>query len=260
MIMAYKLPGTPDVPIVPAHRYREWMQDRKRMYQCLPMLMANQSGWFLLNPYEFIARWSGEQAPKSVEIAFIDRTAPDDFPVDRYFGDGIITFKYLYLFRTPPGYNLLVRGPANWVKRGIAPLEGLVETDWAMMPFTMNWKFTEPNQWVKFAQWEPFCMIVPQKRHEIEGFSAQTAALEDDPDLYETYTAMKRERAQLVKRNSQLPRGQRRSPLHYFNGYDNVHDTYFGDHQVKLTLSTFQEEWPQAHNLDWQPKPQRDSE
>jgi hypothetical protein len=33
-----------------------------------------------------------------------------------HFGSGILTWNVPYLFRTPPGYNLLVRGPANWPK------------------------------------------------------------------------------------------------------------------------------------------------
>ena len=38
------------------------------------------------------------------------------------FGHGILTWTLPYLFRTPPGYNLLARGPANWPKDGSAHL------------------------------------------------------------------------------------------------------------------------------------------
>ena len=48
-----------------------------------------------------------------------------------HFGDGILTWHLPILFRTPPGYNLLVRGPANYPKDAVSPLEGIVETDWA---------------------------------------------------------------------------------------------------------------------------------
>jgi Family of unknown function (DUF6065) len=43
------------------------------------------------------------------------------------------------VFRTPPGCNLYVRGPANSPKDGIAALEGIIETDWSEATFTMNW-------------------------------------------------------------------------------------------------------------------------
>ena len=49
-----------------------------------------------------------------------------------HFGHGILTFPIPFLFRTPPGTTLLIRGPANAPKDAIAPLEGLVETDWAV--------------------------------------------------------------------------------------------------------------------------------
>ena len=65
--------------------------------------------------------------------------------VASHFGCGIITFKIPYLFRAPQGYNLLARGPANLFKDGISPLEGLIEVDWAVSPFTMNWKVTRPR-------------------------------------------------------------------------------------------------------------------
>jgi hypothetical protein len=48
-------------------------------------------------------------------------------PAMRHFGHGILTLHLPFLFRTPPGWNLLVRGPANRPKDGAAPLEGLVE-------------------------------------------------------------------------------------------------------------------------------------
>lgn len=48
-----------------------------------------------------------------------------------HFGAGVVTFTVPYLFRTPPSYNLHVRGPTNMPKDGIYPLEGIVETDWS---------------------------------------------------------------------------------------------------------------------------------
>src|SRR3712207_8402233 len=38
-------------------------------------------------------------------------------PARSHFGSGILTWNLPFLFRTPPGYNLHVRGPANWDRK-----------------------------------------------------------------------------------------------------------------------------------------------
>ena len=47
------------------------------------------------------------------------------------FGSGFITFTIPVLFRTPKGINLRLTGPSNWIKDGVQPLDGIVETDWS---------------------------------------------------------------------------------------------------------------------------------
>src|SRR5205807_231232 len=87
-----------------------------------------------------------------------------DDRIKSHFGAGVVTFTIPYLFRTPKGVNLWVKGPTNYFKDGAAPLEGVVETDWAVSSFTMNWKLTRPGLPVRFARGEPICMIVPVPR------------------------------------------------------------------------------------------------
>ncbi len=149
--------------------------------RCLPLLMANESGWVLLNPVGFEAVWNGEDDRAAVTVEF-DGGPVRAAGVESLFGYGILTWTMPYLFRTPPGYNLLARGPANWPKDGICALEGLVETDWATATFTMNWKLTRPNHPVRFEKDEPFCMIVPQRRGELESFDPEIRHVRADPD------------------------------------------------------------------------------
>src|SRR6202000_3160808 len=84
------------------------------------------------------------------------------------FGSGIVTFTLPFLFRTPPGYNLVAQGPTNRPKDGISALSGIIETDWAESTFTMNWMITRPHHPITFAKGEPICMVFPQKRYEVE--------------------------------------------------------------------------------------------
>ena len=175
----------PLLPIVPAPRRRAWMDEAKDHWpnRCLPLLIANESGWTIPNPISFEATWNGDESPEGVRIELSGAHAPLPPPVVSHFGFGVITWAIPYVFRTPPGYNLLARGPANLPKDGIWPLEGVVETDWAFANFTMNWKFTRADHPVSFEAGEPFCMIVPQRRGELEAFEPRMRQLQLDSEL-----------------------------------------------------------------------------
>jgi Family of unknown function (DUF6065) len=173
-------------PISPAPIGRTWMSamsDARIGWpnRCLPMLIANQSGWELRNPCGFTATWMG-QGGMDVMVA-PDKRGPGQFLPASHFGDGILTWHLPMLFRTPPGYNLLVRGPANYPKDAVCPLEGVVETDWASASFSMSWKFTRKLMPVRFEVDEPICMIVPQRRAELEEFVPELRRIETDEEL-----------------------------------------------------------------------------
>jgi hypothetical protein len=112
--------------------------------RCLPLLIANQAGWFLLNSHPIRVTWDGGNELSNLQVEYLKGFPP--YPAVSHFGHGIVTWTIPYLFRTPPGYNLLVRGPSNWPKDGAHALEGIVETDWSVATFTMNWMLTRPNQ------------------------------------------------------------------------------------------------------------------
>jgi hypothetical protein len=168
-LTAYSLELQPAMRLVPAPSGRTWMTEtpNRFAYRCLPLLIANQAGWLLLNRHAVRATWNGSDALDGVAVEPLGERLPT---VRSHFGSGILTWNLPFLFRTSPGYNLLVRGPANWPKDGACPLEGLVETDWSPATFTMNWKLTRPHFPVVFEEDEPICMIVPQRRGELEAF------------------------------------------------------------------------------------------
>lgn len=126
------------MPLVPASRVRAWMEatNQRIANRCLPLLIANQAGWFLLSAHSLRVTWNGGDDLDAVKVEHLAGDPP--FPALTHFGHGIVTFNVPYLFRTPPGYNLLVRGPSNWPKDGASALEGLVETDWSSATFTIN--------------------------------------------------------------------------------------------------------------------------
>jgi hypothetical protein len=188
-LYALKIENRPSARLVPASRWRDWSNDTHDRFanRCLPLLVANQAGWVIENPLAFEARWNGGRTASATTIEFAEPGDPEERLVDSHFGYGIVTWAVPYLFRTPPGYNLLARGPANTPKDGIAPLEGLVETDWAVATFTMNWKITRADHPVTFGADEPFCMVVPQRRGELEAFAPELRDLADNADAKAGY-------------------------------------------------------------------------
>ncbi len=64
-------------------------------------------------------------------------------------------------------------------------MEGIVETDWASSVFSMNWKLTRAHMPVRFEVDEPICMIVPQRRAELEEFTPELRPIESDENFAE---------------------------------------------------------------------------
>lgn len=176
--------------IVPARAERDWMDafHMRFPYRCLPLTMANTTGWEILCPTDVRICWNGGKDKKDVTVSCRDPQAAHF--VQSHFSHGIVTFHTGYLFRTQPQYALWAGGAPNHVKDGIHALTGLVETDWLPFPFTMNWKMTRPGI-VRFKKDEPFCFIQLIEHHKMDDVKPVIRKIEDDPALqkeYETWT------------------------------------------------------------------------
>lgn len=176
--------------LVPGRPQRAWM-DRfhgRHPYRCLPLTMANSTGWELLCPMGFTAEWNGGK--NQADITFkSDHPHPDfdDF-IKSHFSEGVLTFHPGYLFRTPNRWSMWVSGPPNHIKDGIQPLTALVETDWLPFPFTMNWIFTRPGR-IRFEKKEPFCFITLMQDKQLEAFDVIQRSLEGAKALKDQYDA-----------------------------------------------------------------------
>jgi hypothetical protein len=192
---AYEIYPRREMELTTAGMTREWMEATPGhyAYHCLPLVMANQAGWVIGSPATFVASWDGEEPAASLKLEF---EGPEHNWVHTHFGSGILTFSIPFLFRTPPGVNLWVRGPANSPKDGIHALEGIVETDWSPATFTMNWKMTRAHHVVYFQVGEPICMVVPVSRGLAEELIPQRLPLSANPVLGEQYAAWDKARLQ----------------------------------------------------------------
>jgi len=168
-------------------------------YKCLPLTMANTTGWEILCPMTFTAEWSGGPAQDDIRLT-VERPNPDfkDF-AQSHFAGGVLTMHPGYLFRTDPGWAVWTCGSPNHIKDGIQPLTGLIETDWLPFPFTMNWIFTRPGR-VKFEKGEPFCFITLIEHHRIEQVEPVMRDINADPVLKGQFDAWNHARGDFNKR------------------------------------------------------------
>jgi hypothetical protein len=238
-LIAYEASDTAPVKLRVSPRKRGWMDQtiEAYAYRCLPLVMANQLGWEALCPVSFSAIWNGGPDAEDVAVAFHDEESAH---IDTHFGHGILTFKTGYLFRTPQGHNLWVKGPANRAKDGIVPLEGLVESDWGPFAFTMNWRFTRPDQRVTFDRGEPFLCIVPFPRHYPQRFDPTIRSLSEDPGLKAEFLAWKASRTRFLAEMEEEGSEAReaRWQKHYLQG-TTPSGYVFPGHERSLPLRAF---------------------
>jgi Family of unknown function (DUF6065) len=186
-------PNPPTIRAAPTTR--AWMDriPEHHAYRCLPLNIANSHGWEILSPCAFSVTWRGGIHARDVTV-----TALDGFPdiaqvALTHFAFGIVTFHLWYLFRTEPGWDLFASGSLNTVKDGIAPLSGVIETDWLPYPFTMNWQMTRPGT-VRFDKDEPLCMIFPVPHGVLQTVEPEIFSLDDEPELKAQTMAWKERR------------------------------------------------------------------
>lgn len=229
-----------EFPLTAAPPGREWMEatPHRFAYRCLPMVIANQAGWLIHNPRKFVVTWTGGREPDALKVRY--------FGVSRshhaasHFGCGVLTFAINYLFRTPPGYNLYVRGPANLPKDGVTALEGIVETDWSEATFTMNWVVTRRKHPIVFEKGEPIAMVSPIRRGELEQFRPEIYAIDDNAPLRAGYEAWMQSRVEFIaaRRVPGSEAHRRRWQLHYMRG-TTVTESAAPEHQTALALAPF---------------------
>ena len=226
--------------LVPAGSNRAWMDafPDRHPYRCLPLTMANSSGWDLLCPIDVTVSWNGGQNAEDIRLSTSgDPQALKSF-ADSHFRRGIVTFHTGHLFRTPPGWGVWASGPPNWPKDGASPLTGLIETDWLPFPFTMNWQMTRPGE-VRFEKGEPFCFITLLEHRKLEEITPKRQLLANNPDLVKEFEAWRDSRsdfnARLANRDADAMRD--RWQRHYMRGEKPTGDRAEA-HQTKRRLKS----------------------
>jgi len=199
-LRCYALKSDPP-PIRPAPATRAWM-DRvhdNHAYRCLPLNIANSHGWEILSPCALSIFWNGGVDARDVTVRALDGFPDIAQLAVSHFAYGIVTFHLWYLFRTEPGWDLFASGSFNRAKDGIAPLTGVIETDWLPYPFTMNWLMTRPGE-VRFEKDEPVCMVFPVPHAALQAVEPEILDLDDDPEIKAQMTAWRERRDEFMQK------------------------------------------------------------
>lgn len=181
--------------VIPAGKKREWMDQEELSYSyyCGPLVAANQLGYNIIYQNETEVIWNENADYSDIEINHIKQD--ENFcGCGVHFEIDILTFTFPLLFRTSPGWGLLVSGPANNPIDGLYPLEGLVETNWLPFTFTMNFKIIEKNKLIRIKQYTPICRILPYPLNLNQKTNLTFSNLQDDKKLFADYNAWSKAR------------------------------------------------------------------
>lgn len=226
--------------IEPAGARREWMDafPHRIPYRCLPMVIANQAGWVMRCPIGFKVEWNGGMGMDDLKITpekGVEHAGR--YGVLSHFGGGILTFSMPWLFRTPRGYGLWVRGPANEPRDNCVALEGIVETDWAPYTFTMNWKVMRRGSPVWFKKGEAVCMVSPMPLGMLEEFGAEMRGIEEEPELAEAHMRFAQARRESIAKG--LAEDTKPFARDYYQG-KRPDGTKVEEHRSKFVLARFE--------------------
>lgn len=233
----YSLYPAENLKIRDAPLKRQWMDEtpEKYAYRCLPLNIANQYGWQLLNENRFTATWNGGNRNEDLQIKFDKEDAPFKLAIS-HFGNGILTFEIPYVIRTEKNYDLMASGPINHIKHGIQALNGIIETDWLEFTFTMNWKFTAPGT-VVFEEHEPFCQVFPIEKNLIQKFQPNLLNISQNKELQEENKKWSESRGDFIKKAAEIPYEQYSDTWqkNYFQGV-NKSGVKAENHTTKIKL------------------------
>src|SRR5262249_16530146 len=116
-------------------------------------------------------------------------------------------------------------------KDGIAPLEGVIETDWLPFSFTMNWQLTRAGA-VVFEKDEPFCFFTLINYQALKDVAPEILPIEDVPERHAHCLAWPSKRKDFNRRlliedpqavrqawqkwytRGETPAGEHRNPAH----------------------------------------------
>jgi len=182
--------------IVPGSKARDWMDKTpyKFAYRCLPLSMANCTGWDVFAPCDFVVSWNGEPGLEDVQINYAD----DQMTFGGCsFGCGILTMHTGYIIKTDSAWDIMCSGPVNNGIPWASPLTGIIETSWLNFTFTINWQINKPGTYT-FDSRHPVARLTPLP-HTYDDIETSMQMLSDDKKIKAEYEIWSRDRSKKIQ-------------------------------------------------------------
>lgn len=140
---------------------------------CLPLTIGNQYGFVVKAMYDAEIFWDGKTYNIDVKSEnFNNSSYPqvyvNDFP-------GALTIENKFIYRTPPGVNLMTIQPPNYFIRGLHTMTGVVEADNLRRSFTFNLRVTNLNEVIKIKKGDWLAAFIPVPRFYVDSFELKDA-------------------------------------------------------------------------------------
>lgn len=238
-LLCYRVTDAP-TRLMPARPRRRWMDEfpDKHPYRCLPLRIANSCGWEVVLECGLRIAYDGGSGIESVRLEVVGNGGRTEQLAESNFARGIVTFQTGFQFGTPEGWQLLVTGPANDPIDGMAPLSGIVETDWLPYPFTMNWVCTRPGVF-EFKKGAAICTVLPLRLMDVESWQPIIVPLAAAPQMAREHGAFRAARESFragMKTGDNAVRDANGSG-HYLRGEAPGGVRPSGEHRQQLRLS-----------------------
>lgn len=130
---------------VPGVRLRHWWEEDSKTKNharfCLPMLAANNYGFYILSPADIKIFWDGS-LQRDVQVTVSNPSSHAE--VTTHSAHACITIQTNFIPRTPPNVFTYIKPIPNQ-RLPIQPLEGMMETWWLVANFGLVCFVTQPG-------------------------------------------------------------------------------------------------------------------
>ena len=160
---------------------RDWMDAtyNKHAYQCLPLTVANVTGWELILQQDVVVQWDGgNSVPKILEG---EKFGGRSLAIPSIIG--MMSFTTGWAFNTEDGYSTWISGSPNYFIDGAVPLTASIPSYWWPDEFNMNWQITKVGEPVLFPEGMPIMHFTIYPNTLLESTEIVVENLWDKPDL-----------------------------------------------------------------------------
>ena len=151
----------------------------KHAYQCLPLTVANVTGWELILQQDVLVQWDGGNTVPRI----LEGEKFDDRPIAIPSIIGMMSFTTGWAFNTEDGYSTWISGSPNYFVDGAVPLTASIPSYWWPDEFNMNWQITKVGEPVLFPKGMPIMHFVIYPNTLLESTEIVVENLWDKPQL-----------------------------------------------------------------------------